>query len=116
MYVCITDCTVSEDRKEMSFILNDLQDSALVNEPKWGGGGGVCRVSAKEYSCAHGAQINFGDPTPYLAYGLNPGLLWFDTVATGQSYNKLHIRNKCQTPRKLFQNHAKFRIIFVDEI
>ncbi len=30
------------------------------------GGGGV---SANEYSCAHGAQINFGDLTPYLAYG-----------------------------------------------
>jgi hypothetical protein len=29
------------------------------------GGGGV---SAKEYSCAHGAQINFGDLTPYLTY------------------------------------------------
>jgi hypothetical protein len=23
-------------------------------------------VSADEYSCAHGAQINFGDLTPYL--------------------------------------------------
>ncbi len=30
------------------------------------GGGGGCRVSANEYSCAHGAQINFGDLTPYL--------------------------------------------------
>jgi hypothetical protein len=27
-----------------------------------------CGVSANEYSCAHGAQINFGDPTPYLTY------------------------------------------------
>jgi hypothetical protein len=25
-------------------------------------------VSANEYSCAHGAQINFGDLTPYLTY------------------------------------------------
>ena len=26
-------------------------------------------VSANEYSCAHGAQINFGDPAPlYLTY------------------------------------------------
>jgi hypothetical protein len=31
--------------------------------PNAGGGGGR-RVSA-EYSCAHGAQINFGDLTPY---------------------------------------------------
>jgi hypothetical protein len=27
-----------------------------------------CRVSANEYSCAHGVQINFEDPTPYLTY------------------------------------------------
>ncbi len=31
------------------------------------GGGGV---SANEYSCAHGAQINFGNLTPYLTYGV----------------------------------------------
>ncbi len=30
------------------------------------GGWGSCGVSANEYSCAHGAQINFGDLTPYL--------------------------------------------------
>ncbi len=32
--------------------------------------GGSCGVSAKkcEYSCTHGAQINFGDLTPYLTY------------------------------------------------
>jgi hypothetical protein len=28
----------------------------------------LLRFSANEYSCAHGAQINFGDLTPYLAY------------------------------------------------
>ncbi len=33
--------------------------------PKLGGGGG-CGVSANEYRCAHGAQINVGDLTPYL--------------------------------------------------
>ncbi len=31
-------------------------------------GGVACAVSANEYSCAHGAQINFGDLTPYLTY------------------------------------------------
>ncbi len=30
--------------------------------------GGSCGVSANEYSCAHGAQINFGDLTTYLTY------------------------------------------------
>jgi hypothetical protein len=43
-----------------------LTNSALVYEPKYGGGGGDCVVSAHEYSCAHGAQIYFGDLTPYL--------------------------------------------------
>ncbi len=39
----------------------------------WGGGGGaVGGVSANEYSCAHGAQINVGDLSPYLTDGLNP--------------------------------------------
>ncbi len=34
--------------------------------PNAGGGGKFFGVSANEYSCAHGAQINFGDLTPYL--------------------------------------------------
>jgi hypothetical protein len=34
--------------------------------PKCGGGGGW--VSANEYICAHGAQINFGGLTPYFTY------------------------------------------------
>jgi hypothetical protein len=38
------------------------------------GGGGCCRVSANEY-CAHGAQINFGDLTPYLTNGNYPNQL-----------------------------------------
>jgi hypothetical protein len=42
-----------------------LTNSALVFEPKCGG---VCGVSASEYSCTHGAQRNFGDLTPYLTY------------------------------------------------
>jgi hypothetical protein len=39
--------------------LSWLTNSALVYEPKCGRGG--CGVSANEYSCAHGAQIKFGD-------------------------------------------------------
>jgi hypothetical protein len=34
-----------------------------------GGGKGVAGVSANEYSCAHGPQINFEDRTPYLING-----------------------------------------------
>ncbi len=33
-----------------------------------GGWVAACGVSANEYSCAHGAQINFGDLTSYLTY------------------------------------------------
>ncbi len=54
--------------------LSWLTNSALVNEPKCGGGREL-RVSANEYSCAHGAQRNFGDLTPYLTYGLTSLLL-----------------------------------------
>jgi hypothetical protein len=49
----------------MSSILAD--DSTLVYEHKCGGMG--CGVSANEYSCVLGAQINFGDLTPYLTSG-----------------------------------------------
>jgi hypothetical protein len=35
------------------------------------GGGGCCGVSANKYSCAHGAQINIGNLTSYLTYGLH---------------------------------------------
>jgi len=36
------------------------------NAGERGGGLRGLRLSATEYSCAHGAQINFGDLTPYL--------------------------------------------------
>ncbi len=55
--------------KEMSYCrLCWLTSSALVYEPKCGGGGVAGGVSAKEYSCAHGAQIIFGDLTLYETY------------------------------------------------
>jgi hypothetical protein len=34
-------------------------------------GGGGCEISANEYSCTNGVQINFGDLAPYLTYGPN---------------------------------------------
>jgi hypothetical protein len=43
-----------------------LTNSALLYEPKCGGGGLGGVVSANEYSCAHEAQINFGDLTSNL--------------------------------------------------
>ncbi len=45
--------------------LSWLTNSALVSRI-WA----QMRGLSNEYSCAHGAQINFGDLTPYLTYGL----------------------------------------------
>ncbi len=39
--------------------------------PNAGGGVRGCGASPNEYSCAHEAQINFGDLTPYLTYGIS---------------------------------------------
>jgi hypothetical protein len=46
---------------EKYFIFNNKKQ--LVYDLICGGrgGGGGCGVSANEYSCAHGAQIKFGD-------------------------------------------------------
>ncbi len=41
-----------------------------LNARGWGAGG----VSAKEYSGAHGAQINFGNLTLFLSYGFKTDL------------------------------------------
>jgi hypothetical protein len=45
--------------------LSWLTNSALVYEPKCGGGWG-CGFSANEYCCAHRARTNFRYLTPYL--------------------------------------------------
>ncbi len=67
--------------------LSWLTNSALVYEPKCGGGGG-CGVSANEYSCAHGAQINFGDLTHYLTYELrsDPPVQYLNNRIHGRSF------------------------------
>jgi hypothetical protein len=50
--------------------LSWLTNSALVYEPKCGGRGVVAgsQSLSKAVNNAHGAQINFGDLTPYLTY------------------------------------------------
>jgi hypothetical protein len=50
--------------------LSWLTNSALIYCMSPNAGEGGCEVSANEHSCAHGAQINFGDPSPYLTYGV----------------------------------------------
>jgi hypothetical protein len=47
------------------------------------GGGGGCGVSANEHSCAHGAQINFEDLTPYLTYDFYLGVEAAGIIWTG---------------------------------
>jgi hypothetical protein len=49
--------------------LSWLTNSALIYMSPNAGEGGSCGVSANEYSCAHGAHINFEDLTPHLTYG-----------------------------------------------
>jgi hypothetical protein len=55
--------------------LSWLTNSALVYEPKCvrkGGGGVEGSLSQPEYSCANGAQRNFGDLTQKLTYDGKP--------------------------------------------
>ncbi len=57
--------------------LSWLTNSALVYEPKCGGQGMRGLSQWVRPGCTHGAQINFGDLTPYLTYdstSLEPGL------------------------------------------
>jgi hypothetical protein len=63
--------TRSGGHKEMSSILADHNSASYMSPNAGVWGGGYCRASANEYSCAHGAQINFGDLTPYLTYARN---------------------------------------------
>ncbi len=63
-------------------------------EPKCGGGGS-CGVLVNEYSCAHGAQINFGDLTPYLTYDCQ---VWFWRARWAQQLPPEGQRPLLQTP------------------
>jgi hypothetical protein len=56
--------------KEMSSIW--LTNSALVYEPKCGGGGSQPSQPMSTVQLYTGAQINFGDITPYLAFATVP--------------------------------------------
>jgi hypothetical protein len=68
----------------MSSTLAD-QNCALVYEPKNPNAGGG-RISANKYSCAHGAQINFGDLTLVLTYAEYKPSLGIPTKVFKQSY------------------------------
>ncbi len=70
--------------------LSWLTNSCLVQymSPTAGGGGG-CGVSANEYSCAHLAQINFEDLTPYLPYKYSPTTSHTSTFLTAIFHQSL---------------------------
>ncbi len=63
--------------------------------------GGSCGVSANEYSCTHGAQINFGDLTPYLTYGCTPTqflTVWGGGVLGCEPHRRIQSLLKPATP------------------
>ncbi len=62
-----------------------------------GGGGGCGGLSQWVYSCAHEAQINFGDLTPYLTYDAK----WKQTVVFAKSINEAqcHVSHPCPLHR-----------------
>jgi hypothetical protein len=74
---------------------------ALVYEPKCGGGYG-CGVSANEYRCAHGAQINFGDLTPYLTYNT-----CYETPASRRNALGLISFVFCFSPQSMRPNYGE---------
>ncbi len=71
--------------KEMSSILADQWRPRPHMSPS--GGRGVAGVSSNDYSCAHGAQVNFGDLTPYLTYGMGNELNPYDSEKAWSSMN-----------------------------
>ncbi len=62
--------------------------SALVYEPKFGGWGEGCGVSANKYSCALGAQISFEDLIPYYYVGDLQNTLFLDGKKVKNKKNK----------------------------
>ncbi len=94
-----------------------LTNSALVYEPKCGGGGRGCGVSANDYSCAHGALINFGDPylTYVLAVTLSPcshtviRFVWVSAkfgTCTVVSVNGTHVEEKMRRFKGEFEHFS----------
>jgi hypothetical protein len=59
-------------RYDQNFVRGSQRDAVYLGWPivpscmSPSAGGWWREVSANEHSCAHGAQINFGDQTPYL--------------------------------------------------
>jgi hypothetical protein len=67
------------------------------------GEGGSCGVSASEYSCTHGAQINFGDLTPYLTYGVSDTIETTCCVAFADMFN-VYTRGKRSSYKNMVPN------------
>ncbi len=75
--------------------LSWLTNSALVYEPKCGGEGGGGFCAGSHARCAHGAQINFGDLTPYLTY-LTYRVKWFHSSDVGAADGIMWCRHGCR--------------------
>ncbi len=62
--------TVLQGVTKRDFVYLGWPIAPSYRSPNAGGRGGGCGVSDNKYSCAHGAQINFGDLPPYLTYAV----------------------------------------------
>jgi hypothetical protein len=63
--------------------LSWLTNSALLYEHKCGGRAGVCGVSANEYSCAHGVQINLGFNLCIMGSYVQRGIAEYNSSGNG---------------------------------
>ncbi len=93
--------------------LSWLTNSALVYEPNAGGG---CTVSANEYRCAHGAQINFGDllyVTPYFTLGAIKALYNTNSILSIYLFSKKQM--SCYTKQWLLCSRYSFEHPHDDE-
>jgi hypothetical protein len=94
--VFVSDCEEEKRGKKRSFVFfwieakknecirsSNIEDLPLL----------VAGFSANEYSCAHGAQINFGDLTPYLTYALYVPLMVNRRLSSKTVANKCTFHN-----------------------
>ncbi len=101
--------------------LSWLTNSALLYEPNCGGGGGGAGSQPMSTNCAHGAQINFEDLTPYWTYGANKKMSFNDSWMYIVLYGISCLRSVCFVLHKIYVSswvdnysicHLSWKIIY----